>query len=147
MKSFQTVFNGRHLALVSMALLLAVAVTSCAKKVTFQNSSVVPAAQGTVKIKTDKNKNHNVKIDITNLAEPDRLSPPKDAYVVWMVTEQDDAKNIGQIKSSKSTFSKGLSASFETVSASKPVKVFITAENDPDTRFPGGVIVLTTNRL
>jgi hypothetical protein len=147
MKSFHVFFQGLRLSTVAMAFLMAVAMTSCSKKVTFQTSSVVPAAQGTVKVKTDKNKNYKVKIDIANLAEPERLSPPRETYVVWMATEQDDARNIGQIKSSKGTFSKGLSASFETVSASKPVKVFITAENDPDTRFPGGVIVLTTNRL
>ncbi len=117
---------------------------SCTKKLEFLTSSVVPAARGTVKVKTDSNKNHVIKLDIVNLAEPERLQPAKQLYMVWMMTDQNVTKNLGQIKTSSGTFSKTLKASFETVTTFKPIKIFITAENDPNIQSPGWDIVLTT---
>ena len=119
--------------------------TSCTKKIVFINSSVVPAAKGYVNVKRDNNKNYVIQIHISNLADVTRLQPPKQTYVVWMITDQGKTENIGQIKSSKSTLSKQLKASFETVSSSKPVKIFITAENDGSIQYPGGPVVLSTN--
>jgi hypothetical protein len=121
--------------------------TSCTKKISFLSSSVVPAAQGTVKVKTDSNKNYAIQIEIANLAEPERLQPPRQMYIVWMVTDQEMTKNIGQIKTSSGTFSKNLKASFETVTSFRPTKIFITAENDPNIQNPGWEIILSTDRF
>jgi hypothetical protein len=120
---------------------------SCAVKSAFLSSSVVPAAKGNVKVKRDKNKNYVIQVNVTNLAEVARLQPPKQTYVVWMVSDQEETNNIGQLKSSKNFLSKQMSVSFETVSSSKPVKIFITAENDGGTQYPGEQIVLTTNNF
>jgi hypothetical protein len=120
---------------------------SCAKKAIFLNSSVVPAAKGTVKVKTDKNNNYVINIQLINLAEPDRLQPPRNAYVVWMVTTDNYTKNIGQINSSTSFLSKQLKASFETISTFKPSKIFITAEDDANIQNPVGPTVLSTDFL
>jgi len=117
---------------------------SCAKKVNFLTSTVVPAAQGTVKIKTDDNNNYAIQISITNLVEVKRLQPAKQVYVVWMVTDQQINKNIGQIDSSTGLLSSKLKASFETVSPIKPIKIFITAEDDASIQYPGMQLVLTT---
>ena len=78
--------------------------SACSKKINFNTSTVVPAAEGVVKIKKDSNKNSSVDIKIKNLAEPERLEYPKSVYVVWMVTEENGIKNIGQLISSKSMF-------------------------------------------
>lgn len=118
--------------------------SSCAKKAIFLNSTVVPAAKGTVKIKKDKNKNYVIKVQIMNLAEPSRLQPPKAIYVVWMVSDNLNPKNIGQIKSSSNFMSSKLTAYFETVSAVKPNKIFITAEDDANIQYPVSQIILTT---
>jgi hypothetical protein len=138
---------GSFMTVITMSFLMAISLNSCTKKVTFLSSSVVPAAQGSVKFKKDKNKNHTIDIDVLNLAEPERLTPPKQTYVIWLVTEQNETKNIGQIKSSSGTFSKRLGGSFQTVATTKPIKIFITAENDPNVQTPGRVIVLTTDRI
>lgn len=122
-------------------------ITSCAKKIEFLPSAVVPAAEGQVKVKTDGNKNQAIKIEISNLAAPENLQPAKQSYVVWMETDQGDTKNLGQIKSESGTFSKNLKATFETVTSYQPVKIFITAENDPNVDYPGRVVVLTTNQF
>jgi hypothetical protein len=118
-------------------------ITSCSQKIAFQSSSVVPAAEGTVKIKKDNNENYTIKIELINLTTPDRLQPPMNTYVVWMESDQAYVKNIGQINSSTNFLSNRLKSSFETVSSIKPTKIFITAENDGTVQYPG-TLVLTT---
>ena len=118
--------------------------TSCAKKVSFQTSSVVPAARGHVKVKKDANKNYQIQIRINDLAEVDRLQNANKAYVVWMETDDLIIKNIGQIKSDSGFLSSKLKASFETVTSFKPEKIFITAEENADVQYPNNQVVLTT---
>lgn len=129
------------------ALIIAMSYTSCAKKIAFQTSTVVPAARGTVKIKKDDNKNYLIQIELENLAEVDRLEPSKKAYVVWMESENAMVKNIGQIKSGSKFLSSKLKASFETTTPLKPSKIFITAEDDVDAQFPGYQLIMETNRF
>lgn len=134
--------------LVTVVILLAItSFTSCGKNITFQNSTVVPAAQGKVTIKKDSNRNYSIKIKISNLAEVKRLQPSKNVYVVWMETEENGTKNIGQIKSDTGFISSKLKANFETVTSFKPIKIFITAEDNQDAQYPGYQMVLTTKRL
>jgi len=121
--------------------------SSCATKADFATSSVVPAARGSVKIKKDNNNNYTVKVEISNLAEVERLTPAKQTYVVWLVSEQDETKNLGQLKSSSGVFSKKLNASFEGVTSLKPTKIFITAEDDANASYPDSQVVLSTNRF
>jgi hypothetical protein len=133
--------------LMGFAVAAILSLSSCAKKIAFLPSAIVPAAQGIVKVKTDDNKNHAIEIEISNLAEPERLQPPKQIYIVWMVTDQDMTRNIGQIKTSSGTFSKNLKATFETVTSFRPTKIFITAEDDPNVQNPSWEIILTTNQF
>ena len=121
--------------------------TACAQKATFLNSSVVPAAKGSVKVKKDNNKNYVIEVEIKDLAEVERLQPSKQTYVVWMETDRGNSENLGQLKSSRSMFSKQKTASLETVSSFKPVKIFVTAENGIDVRYPESQIVLTTDNF
>ena len=120
---------------------------SCATSVIFLNSPVVPAARGSVKIKTDKNKNYDIEISLSGLAESSRLQPSKLTYIVWMVTDQALTKNIGQLNSSKGFMSKELKGSLKTVSADKPVKIFISAEDDAGVQYPGPQVVLSTDKF
>jgi hypothetical protein len=113
-----------------------------AKKIPFVQSSVVPAAEGYVKIKTDRNNNTIINIRIKNLAEIERLDPNMKTYVVWMVTDRESTDNIGQIQSSNS-----LKVSFESVSSFQPIKIFITAEENENTQYPNEKIVLTTDNF
>jgi hypothetical protein len=120
---------------------------SCVTKAPFLNSSVVPAARGYAKVSRDKNQNYVIHLQLLNLAEVSRLQPAKRAYIVWMVSDQEITKNLGQIISSTSRMSSKLKASFETISAFKPVKIFITAEDDASTSYPGAQVVLSTDRF
>jgi hypothetical protein len=118
--------------------------SSCARKMTFGVSSVVPAAKGSVKVKTDKNKNYAIDMRITNLAEPGRLTPPRRTYVVWMETSE-GIKNIGQLRTSSGLLSKAMRAHLKTVTTFKPESFFITAEDDASVTMPGSTVVLRTN--
>ena len=125
-----------------LMVLFLLSCTSCAKKIAFLTSPVVPAARGDVQVKKDNNKNYVIHVNIMDLAEVERLSPPKKSYVVWMVSEQEIAKNIGQINS-KMSVAKNLKASFQTVSVTKPNNIFLTAEDDPTVSSPSGQTVLS----
>lgn len=128
-------------------LFLAFVTTGCARKFKFESSIVVPSAEGTVKIKKDRNKNYAVTVKTTHLAEAGKLTPPRNLYVVWMRTEFNGTKNIGQFKTSGGLLSKKLRASLSTVSPFKPIQVFITGEEDGNVSYPSQQIVLSTGLL
>ncbi len=139
----------KFLTLVSVAGFLFIFVmSSCAVKTPFLTSAVVPAAQGTVQVKNDKNNNYVIKIEIKNLSPSNRLSPPSTAYVIWSIANDNRTQNLGQINSSDDFMASDLAISFETVSSIKPSKIVITAENDPGVQSPSfSQVVLTTDYL
>lgn len=108
--------------------------SSCAKKVNFPLSNIVPAAEITVTKKQDKNDNLTLEITAENLASADRLSPPKNNYSVWIVTENNGTKNIGQmiVKNGKKT-------SLKTTTPFNVKEIFITAEEQSDLTYPTGI--------
>jgi hypothetical protein len=122
-----------------VAVMIMIPFSLQAQKIPFLQSSVVPAAEGYVKINSDRNNNNIIKIDIKYLAEIERLDPAMKTYVVWMVTDKKTTDNIGRINSSNK-----LNVSFEAVTSFKPIKIFITAEESENTQVPGEKIVLTT---
>lgn len=135
-------YSFNKLIIISLSVLFVL--SSCSKKISFDTSTIVPAAQGAVKIKKDNNKNHTIDIKIKNLAEPDRLQPAKSVYVVWMVTDDNGVKNIGQLISSKGLFSSLLEASLKTVTPFVPTRIFITAEENSDITVPNSEVILNT---
>lgn len=137
---------GNVFSIILMVLVI-FCLASCARKVSFQTSPVVPAAEGSVKIKKDKNNNYSLELNVRNLAESNRLDPPRETYVVWIDTERNGTKNLGQIKSTSGLFSSKLKASLTAVTSFKPTKVFITAEDDASTPYPGIQLILQTNRF
>jgi hypothetical protein len=147
MKSIQTKSLTGSVFTVAVAALVLVYLSSCARKISFQNSSIVPAARGDVKVKKDNNNNYNIQISLSDLAEPKRLQPSRNTYVVWMETASNTTKNIGQINSSTGFLSGKLKASFETVSSTKPTKIFLTAEDDASIQYPGAQVVLSTENF
>ena len=122
-------------------------ISSCAKKIVFQPSATVPAATGKVKIKKDANNNYSIDLNVQNLANANRLTPPQNVYIVWILTKESGMKNIGQIKSSTGFLSGKIKASLKAVSPFKPTRVFITAEKNNDILYPGIQEVLTTRNF
>lgn len=139
-------FHKNYYLLLSLffAALLLFTLPSCSRKMTFGTSQIVPAATGTVSIKKSKNNNYLVDVKTTNLAKPKNLTPPKDVYVVWMKTVENNLRNIGMIKSTSGIFSSALKGELKATATSKPTSFFITAENDGNIQYPGNVVVLRT---
>ncbi|NDP22324.1 MAG: hypothetical protein GZ091_14770 [Paludibacter sp.] len=130
------------------SITVSLSMSSCATKTPFLTSTVIPAAQGTVQVKKDANKNYVITIELSNLAPSTRLTPPMTAYVVWLVTADNMNKNLGQVNTSTNFMSNKLNAKFETVSGIKPTKIFITAENEASVEYPSyNSLILTTDYL
>jgi hypothetical protein len=121
--------------------------TSCAQRVTFLSSTVVPAADGRVKVKQDDNRNYQIDVKVTDLADVGRLKSSKETYVVWMETDRGNIENLGQLRSSRGFLSRQHTATLETVSAYKPTRVFVTTEHGTNARHPSNEVVLTTERF
>ncbi|MEO9005282.1 MAG: hypothetical protein ABI288_11120 [Ginsengibacter sp.] len=134
----------RNIFLFTGIVIIAFSFSSCAKKMTFAKSTVVPAAQGSVKIKSDKNKNSSINLSLENLAKPGDLTPPKKNYVVWMETASNGTKNIGSINTSSGLLSSKLKSSLKTVTPYKPTGFFITAEDDESITYPGSQVIMST---
>ncbi|MEJ7768276.1 MAG: hypothetical protein WKF89_10735 [Chitinophagaceae bacterium] len=141
------IHRSQNVLTIALVALIILSFGSCARKIRFEPSPVVPAAQGRIKIKKDNNDNYALQVSITHLAEARRLEPPKETYVVWVETERNGTKNIGQMKSSSGLFSKKLKASLNAVTSYKPTRVIVTAEYDGSIQYPGPQVVLITNRF
>lgn len=137
----------RNIFILTLGLMVPLFLQSCAKKYAFDISSVVPAAEGSVIVKKDKNKNYTIQLKVANLADPRRLDPPRDMYIVWMETDHSSNTNIGQLKTSSGMMSKALKSSLNTVTSFKPTAFFITAENHSDIQYPDGEVVLKTGQI
>jgi hypothetical protein len=146
MKASEWTFETRRLTYGIATAFLILSLVSCATKATFLTSDVVPAARGSVTVKNDKNNNYVIKVKVINLAEAERLQQASNTYVVWMETEENTVRNLGAMKSTTGFMSKKLGASFQTVTAQKPSKIFITAENNASIQYPSEA-VLTTDRF
>jgi hypothetical protein len=120
-------------------------IVSCSTSESFLNSSVVPGATGDVKVKRDKNQNYVINLEVADLATVDKLQTSKQMYVVWMETERGNFENLGQMQTSTGFMKKQRTASLETVSSFKPVRFFITAENEKNARYPDRETILTTD--
>lgn len=135
---------GRNILLLTVLALL---FTACSQKIAFQNSPVVPSAEGSVTIKKGSNDNYNIDLYVKRLADPSRLTPPKAVYVVWMETAQSGVQNIGQLKTSTHGLSNMLSSSLKTVTPHQPTGFIITAEEDAIGSYPGMTVVLKTGAI
>ncbi len=142
MKTYLFKPAGGLLATAALLLLL----NSCSNKIPFATSTVVPTADGSVKMNRDNNNNYSININIKHLAQPNRLVPAKATYVVWAETAN-GTRNIGRLNSSSSLFSSTLKSSLKTVSPDKPTMIFITAENDANIQYPGSQVVMTTRNF
>jgi hypothetical protein len=144
MKSIKINHGLRNMFFVAILVPFIFFLSSCAKKMTFQTSSVVPSAEGSVKVKKDDNKNYNVDLSVIRLANSERLTPPKKMYIVWMNTSQNGIRKIGQLKTSSSLLSSSLKSSLKTSVPYQPTDFFITAEDDASIQEPHGQVVMST---
>ncbi len=121
--------------------------SACAKKTVFLTSTFLPTTSGSVKIGRDIKRRYVINIQLDNLTNPSNLQPPKTAYVVWMVTQNNTSKNIGQILYIDNIAYQKYVTTFKAVSSVKPLRVFITGENDPKVQTTVSQVVLSTDNF
>ncbi len=118
---------------------------ACTPNMKFANSTIVPGATGNVGVRKDRNQNYTIQVSVVNLAEPQRLSPPKDLYLVWMESDGNLTQKLGRITTKSGLFSKAMKADLSATTTLRPNRIFISAETNPDVSIPEGPVVLTTN--
>lgn len=104
---------------------------ACSKPIIFPISQTVPSADIQMTVKTDKNKNYKIELNAQHMAGPERLSPPKNVYVVWAVNETGRSENLGRL-----VINKKRQARLETTTAFKPFYIVITAEEQGNVLVP-----------
>jgi hypothetical protein len=122
-----------------------VLLSSCARKINFNKSSVVPGATGKIKLKKDNNNNYHVDAEFRNLADPKYLQIPRQVYVLWMETDNNGTQNLGKVIPRSGIFSSAIKADLETVTSVRPTRFLITAEDDGTVQYPGSHLILQTN--
>lgn len=120
----------------------AILISACSNKITFPNSEVLPAAEAQVKIDKNNNNNYEVELEVDNIAKPDRLTPARKNYVVWMNTDSHGTVNLGNLSINKKN-----SASLTTVTPYKPTRIFITAEDGLNVHQPSTQVVLNSGNI
>jgi hypothetical protein len=118
--------------------LLSIWPMSSEKKYHMAADASVPAASGEIGVQADKS-NGNMKVDIKveHLAQPANLTPPENAYVVWIRPSGEEAQKQGALG-----IDKNLNGELKVITTSKNFDVFITAEQSGSVTVPSGVQIL-----
>jgi hypothetical protein len=109
-----------------MTLILATGWTARGRKFSFTASNKVPAASGFADAGSDHHGNTEVDITVRSLANPGKLDPPANTYVVWFQHQDSPPENAGELKVSGTG-----RATLKTKTPWRDFEVFITAETDP----------------
>ena len=122
--------NLKTITLLALVFIMA----SCANISKFPVSEVTPAADILVQRQHDRNGNSKIKVTAKNLSAVERLTPPKKVYVVWILTENDGVRNLGQLKNKNVE-----NAEIKTLTPFKFTQIFITAEDEAEVSYPNGI--------
>lgn len=111
--------------------------SACSPKINFPTSVVDPSATPKASVRKIENGDYRVKMDVNNLVVPERLSPQKKNYVVWVNTETHGVRNIGELKNRRGMLANKGKAHFEGTIPYKPVQIIVTAEHNPHVQISG----------
>ena len=118
----------------------AVLISSCSNRFVFPTSEVLPGADAEVEVNKNDDNNYEIELEIENMAEPDRLTPARENYIVWMETENRGTVNLGNLGLNRKN-----NASLTTITPYKPIRIFITAEDGQNVHRPSTQVVLSTD--
>lgn len=99
-----------------------------------------PAARCTIHLHMGDNGNTELDMKADSLAATSALTPPKNAYVVWIQPPNEAPQNHGQIATDKNQ-----KAELKTATPYKRFRVFITAEDQAQMQAPEGPTVLSAD--
>src|SRR4030042_652169 len=110
----------------AVALLVAVSIAGCAKKVPASIPPPVPATEANTSIGKDINDNLIAELKVKHLAPPQSLTPARSLYVVWVETPDQRFVNAGRLK-----LNDNLEGSIKIMSPYPRFRLTISAEDDP----------------
>ncbi|GFO59428.1 hypothetical protein GMST_17530 [Geomonas silvestris] len=132
-----------RLLTVLAAVWLGGALAGCATKtINLPPSQEMPAAEGEARLSRDDNGNTVVQLKVKHFAPPQRLTPPKAVYVVWLETSDHEMHNLGQLK-----VDKDLEGKLIAVTPYEVFQLVISAEDSPNLSEPGDQVVLRTRAV
>lgn len=106
---------------------------ACGSNKKFPISNITPGAEISIKTSKDDNGNTKIALRAKYLTAPERLTPSRSFYSIWLRTKNNGLQNLGKLETDSSS-----KASFETITPFEPDEVFITAENDDALKYPTG---------
>jgi len=121
-------------------VLVFLSLMSCQTTRQFPVSPHTPAAEIGIQVTKQKGINHLISIKINYLASPERLTPPRKVYVIWVVSENGVARNVGYFSNMNAKRSV-----YKFTVPYTPVEVFITAESEEGVTAPRGVEITRFN--
>jgi len=129
-----------------LALLLTGVVATASAAVTLQlgSSSEIPAAEGKIKLKTTRNGNVEIKLEVKHLAPPGRIVPGASVFVVWArgLAPAAEAQNLGALKTDKN-----LKGKIRADTAMSSFDLFITCEQSQTVTVPAAPELLPVHYL
>ncbi len=126
-----------RLTLLSVLLL---SLACFAKSFPLTGDPSVPSATGKVDAHHDKNGNTKIDVRVEHLAKPEKLSPSKSTYLVWIQPNSGPPQSLGELK-----VGDHLKGELTAVTPEKNFDLFITGENDPRTNTPSSPQLLKTH--
>ena len=136
----------KSISIVAAAAVGAFMLSGCAmfggsKHARLNTSPTIPAAQGIVNLEKAKNNNTSIDLVVKHLAEPRKLTPPANVYVVWVRGSKDAApQNVGAL-----TVNKNLTGELKTTTPLAAFDLFITAEESGQVQKSSGQQLLWTS--
>lgn len=129
-----------------LALLLTGVMATASAAVTLQlgSSSEIPAAEGKVKLKKNRNGNIEIKLEVKHLAPPGRIIPGASVFVVWArgLAPEAAAQNLGALK-----VDKNLKGKLTADTAMSSFDLFITCEQSQTVTAPAAPELLPVHYL
>lgn len=127
-----------------LVMVTGIAVVSCAagqRQIRLTGSPELPAARGTVRATTTDDGNTRLYLVVEHLAEPRRVDPQAQVYIVWLRgTEGAEPQSLGALR-----VDDNLKGSITAVTPLREFDLMITAEPTQGTTSPTGKTVLNTH--
>lgn len=99
-------------------------------------TGVAPGAEGKVITNVDRNGNTEVEVQVKHLANAGKLTPAKQAYVVWVQGRGKDPEPLGILR-----VNENLEGSVKATTTYKTFDIFLTAENNMQPDAPSSMVV------
>jgi len=100
-------------------------------------TGVAPGAEGKVSSNVDRNGNIEIEVQVKHLANAEKLSPAKQAYVVWVQPRGKDPEPLGVLR-----VNENLEGSLKATTPYKTFDVFVTAEDKLQPEAPSSMVVM-----